>query len=157
MRKYFCKYCWVNFNRSSHSIHFPPLCFCHRQIWWQICWQHCIYHQTIYLYSSFDFNETNTTIVFCDVCKIWIIPQISMLPIMFLYWLQKNFISFSILIKQCLMFVFFFKWWDQTESPIQEMFIQHRFKTAVSSSKISFDVMISCVNDLFVDWLWILL
>ena len=90
---------WVNFNRSSHSIHFPPLCFCHRQIWWQICWQHCIYHQTIYLYSSFDFNETNTTIDFCDVCKIWIIPQISMLPILFLYWLQKNYISFSILIK----------------------------------------------------------
>ena len=59
------------------------------------------------LYSSFDFNETNTTIDFCDVCKIWIIPQISMLPILFLYWLQKNYISFSILIKQCFMFVFF--------------------------------------------------
>ena len=43
----------------------------------------------------------------------------------------------------------FFKWWDQTESPsIQEMFIQHRFKTGVSSSKISFDAMILCVNDL---------
>ena len=64
------------------------------------------------LYSSFDFNETNTTIDFCDVCKIWIIPQISMLPILFLYWLQKNYISFSILIKQCFMFVFFLKWWD---------------------------------------------
>ena len=59
------------------------------------------------LYSSFDFNETNTTIDLCDVCKIWIIPQISMLPILFLYWLQKNYISFSILIKQCFMFVFF--------------------------------------------------
>ena len=83
---------WVNFNRSSHSIHFPPLCFCHRQIWWQICWQHCIYHQTIYIIFQLWFQWDYTTIDFCDHSYFGLYHKYPCYRFYFLFWLQKNFI-----------------------------------------------------------------